>query len=137
MRDQKSLGKKTEMNAELDMYPHFYAMLPVCPLKMSLTPEKSSVRGGETLNVNGKVEFADNANASGFKQVVNVKVYSPDGKPLECFNVNILFSGASFEIKLPVSYSEKAGAYKVVVKNPITGMQAEATFTVVNPGESR
>ncbi|MCX6985389.1 MAG: beta-galactosidase, partial [Lentisphaerae bacterium] len=137
VRDQKSLGKKTEMNVELDMYPHFYAMLPVCPLKMSLTPEKSSVRGGETLNVNGKVEFADNANASGFKQVVNVKVYSPEGKPLEFFNVNVLFSGASFEIKLPVSYSEKAGAYKVVARNPITGMQAEAAFTVVNPGESR
>ena len=63
-------------------------------------------------------------------QVVHIEVYNPDGKELECFRNNLLFDGKSFELALPISYSENPGEYTVKLEYPITGMKSEKKFTV-------
>lgn len=125
------LGRLSQFDLTLDMYPRFYALLPVNPKGVSLTTTVSGAKAGETMVIDGVVSFEPGAAAADvakLQQVVNVKVIDPAGKELECHRRNVLFRGSAFKIELPVSHSEVPGKYKVKALNPFTGMAAETSF---------
>ena len=132
VRTQTYLGNTDRLTLNVDADPRFFALLPVNPTQMTLTPQAGRIVQGQALRVSGTVQFAagKEKDAASLGQVVHIRVYAPDGSELEWFRKNVVFDGADFRITLPVSYSEQPGIYSVVAEHTVTGMKAQATFAV-------
>ena len=113
MLQKKYLGCVDKAHVDLDMYPKFFALLPAKPVEIALTSSPEKVLQGETVRITGTISFAAGSadDIASMGQVVHARTYSPEGHEIECFRDNIVFEGATFEIFLPVSYSEPMGIY--------------------------
>ena len=130
---KKYLGQINTARINLDMYPKFFALLPAKPVKMALEPGQKKILQGKTIHIAGKINFTEGnaGDIASLGQVVHIRVYAPDGEEVECFRQNIIFDGAVFEMSLPISYSEPVGVYTVKAEYPVTGMEAQASFEVM------
>jgi len=129
----KYLGYVKTTRINLDMYPKFFALLPAKPDAMALEATQRKVPQGRTIGIVGRISFAGGGDEdiASMGQVVHVRVYAPDGQEVECFRKNIVFDGARFEMPLAISYSEAPGTYTVKAEYPVTGMEAQSVFEVV------
>lgn len=132
IRKKSYLGYKDKFKLRLDLHPYFYALLPVCPEKMSITSEKNKIKPGEDAIITGKVDFSsgNRSDIDALAQAAQVRVYGPDKQEQEWFRQNIVFEGSEFKVILPISYSAKGGRYTVEVEHALTGMKANAFFDV-------
>jgi len=132
VRKQAYLGHLDHLTLNLDLEPRFFALLPVNPCQMTIAPQADRVNQGQVLAVTGQVRFDSERGADAAKlgHVVHARVYAPDGSELEWFRKNIVFDGAAFHFVLPISYTEKPGVYSIAAEHTVTGLKAQATFTV-------
>jgi len=130
---KKYLGCIDRANIDLDMYPKFFALLPAKPVEITLMPAPKKVRQGETIRIAGAIGFAAGSvdEIASLGQVVHVRVYTSEGNELECFRDNIIFAGAAFEVLLPISYTEPPGIYTLKTEYPVTGMESQVSFEVL------
>jgi len=133
VRESKYLGYIDGFDMKLDMYPKLFALLPASPVEIGVKTDRRSVKQGEDVKAEVQVRFEGGSpdEIDNMGQVVHLKVYNPDGDELICYRKNTLFKGENVTLNIPVSYTEKPGNYKAVVEYPVTGMNATATFTVV------
>lgn len=130
-RKQRYLGYLDMIEANLDYYPRFYALLPACPGLLRIEPEKKTVNRGEIIQINGEIQFVKGGDGSAMGQVVHFEVYDPSGNLMEHFRSNKSYTGEKFSLRLPISLSEPAGRYTVEAACPVTGLKASACFDVV------
>jgi hypothetical protein len=130
---KKYLGCVDKAHVDLDMYPKFFALLPAKPVEIALTPSPEKVLQGETVRITGTISFAAGSadEIASMGQVVHARTYSPEGHEIECFRDNIVFAGAAFEILLPISYSEPVGIYTLKTEHPVTGLESQVSFEVL------
>lgn len=130
MRAHTYLGYGTNFNITLDKQPKFYALLPAQPTAFNVNADQTVVNQGGTVTLAGNVTFGGGA-AGQIGQVVHITVSNRNGaaKEMECYRDNILFTGTTFSVTLPISFSEQ-GVYTVTAEYPITGAAAVQTIEV-------
>jgi len=97
---------------------------------LRMTPETPTVRRGEILQIAGEIQFFKGGDSDAMGQVVHIEVYDPSGTPMEYFRCNKSYKGKKFRLRLPMSFSEPIGRYKVVAACPVTGLKASTSFDV-------
>jgi len=132
VRAKKYYGFVDRFKINLDMYPKFFALLPANPTGMKLEVNPGTVKQGERLKLRGEISLEGGRASEIAKmgQVVHIEIFGPGDKELEWYRNNLLFDGSTFEVSLPISFSEKPGEYRVLVEYPVTGMKTDARFTV-------
>jgi hypothetical protein len=132
IRERTYHGYVDRLNIRLDSHPRFFALLPANIKGMAVKSAAAKVSLGNEMMIKGNVEFDEAAKAmsKSIRHGIHVEVFSPDGRELEWFRGNHLFSGGSFEVKLPISFNAKPGRYRVIAEHVITGQKAETTFDV-------
>ena len=116
----------------IDMEPHFLALLPANPGTLEISASQPVLKGGDVLTINGKIAFdkPEDPAIAKLGQVVHVEVFGPSGKLLKWYTKNHLFQGDKFSVPLPISHSEPPGRYTVVIEHTVTGAKATASFDV-------
>jgi len=133
VREQRYIGRASRFEMNVDMTPKLLALLPANPGLISVTPVQPRVKAGDVLTVKGRIDFdpANHPAIAELGQVVHVEVLGPSGEPLQWYTQNHLFKGDGFVLSLPISYSEPAGRYTIVVEHTVTGARAVGSFDVV------
>jgi len=86
------------------------------------------VKAGETVNVTGRI-VPRGAGAPAL-HVVRLEAFGPDGRAFEGFCANLTATGGRFAHVLPLALDERAGAWKIVATDVISGKSAQAVVTV-------
>jgi glycosyl hydrolase family 42 (putative beta-galactosidase) len=134
VRHRRYCGYADRLRIDLDLYPKCYALLPANPTGMSMAVVPKTATQGQVITVTGSVGFGRGEAIDAVGQAVHIKVMAPGRREMECYRQNVVFKGARFEAKLPVSYSETPGRYTVIVEHVITGLKAQACFDVTVAG---
>ena len=132
VRHQRYLGHTDRLEMNLDMEPHLLALLPANPRGISISPAAPRAKAGEVVTIDGRIDFdpPDQAAIAELGQVLHVEVFGPAGDELQWYRRNHLIQGDTFRLSLPVSHSEAAGRYTVVVELTVTGATAATGFDV-------
>jgi len=131
VRQHEYLGHVDALSMTLDLHPRFLALLPANPGAVRIASESPTVKQASDCVIKGTVAFADAAASEELAQVVQIRVYDPDGKECEYYRKNILFKGQTFRYEFPVSYTEAPDRYTVVAEHAITGHKAQTHFDVI------
>ncbi|MDA1139340.1 MAG: beta-galactosidase [Planctomycetota bacterium] len=132
IRERTYHGYADRLNIRLDQHPRLFALLTSNINGMAVQSAVAKVPPGNEMMIKGSVEFGEAAKAmsEGIRHGIHIEVFSPEGKELEWFRGNHLFSGGAFEVKLPISFNAKPGRYRVIAEHVLTGSKAETTFDV-------
>ena len=131
VREQSFLGFTNSVALNIDLRPRFLALLPARLESIEFSGPAESITSGTDLTVTGKVNFNEDK-SDAISQAVHVRVFNPQGTELEWFRQNIVFSGTSFKVHLPLSLSIKPGRYRVIAEHALTGAKTATTFDVTN-----
>ena len=133
VRTQSLLGFTDRLERNIDLRPQFLAILPVRVESLELTGAVTPIRPGTTVTLTGRVHFNDDAQAETTAQAVHVRVLDAQDHELEWFRQNVVFSGTTFQISLPLALSLEPGRYRVRVEHAIAGSTATTTLEVTAP----
>lgn len=132
MRAGKYLGHRSQVGVALKYASAtFISALPyrVTGLKLRVP---AVIRAGRRCPANVAIEAeGDTSNA---KPVLRVKVIGPDGEERHYYARTRYMDGLSTRVRIPFAFNDPPGVWRIVVRDILTGMQAEKAVRLVEEG---
>jgi hypothetical protein len=122
MRLGKYLGSGASV--ECTIHPDQATLLAALPYKIDrvgLRVRRTDSRGNYKISGG----LAGNADKFG-KHLLRMEILNPEGKPLAYYSKNIAAENGNFSIDIVLGLNEPAGAYRMLIRDLITGITAEA-----------
>lgn len=132
VRGRKYLGRTRTIRATIrPAETKAYALFPyrVTGIKLGV-PEKAQAG----VDLSFAAELESDARTLG-AHVFHIEVLRPDGKDVYPYCVNVPALGGRFSGSVPLALNDASGAWKLTVRDVLTGTSDQAQFTVVENAE--
>lgn len=122
-------GRRTSVVRDMpNTRARVFALMPYMVAEVSLQLETRSVRAGKLLAFRAKV-IPDNQTPAR-THVMRVELFDPDGKEIPYYAHNHLAPNGRIKSSHPTALNDKRGQWRLVARDVLTGVEANATFQV-------
>ncbi len=126
IRRAKALGRTTSVSVELDPYePSIFAISPE-PMPDLRVAAPARIAKGQT----GRIGCSFGATTPAAMHVLHIDVDDPSGKPVPHYSGNLLAPHGRAAWTLPIAWNDPAGAWRVRVKDLLTGQARDARIDI-------
>jgi len=128
VRAGKYLGKTAAVETTLAPGDTaLYACLPYQVKELAVSAP-AQAKPGDTLSLKADVH-SDGGRAG--DHVLHIELLTPQGRPAWHYTWNVLARGGTLNVDVPLALNEAPGQWSVRVRDVLTGVAAETTFTVL------